>query len=81
MFLQTGHNKNVTNVEKLDALTHRYLKKWSEMAICIFHMKKGMWIQTIFTLHETVHCSNHNQMRIKSDRVVNAELDSAFYFK
>ena len=78
-FLLTVDDLNVTNVEKLDALTHRYLKKWSEVPKCgtnlIFHMKEGMVIQTISTLYETVHCLNHTQMRLKGDKVVNAALD------
>ena len=74
-FLLTVHDLNVTNVEKLDSLTHRYLKKWSEVPKCgtnlIFHMKEGMGIPTIATLYGTVHCLNHTAMRLKGDKIVN----------
>ena len=80
-FLLTVHDLNVTNVEKLDALAHRFLKKWAEVPKCgtnlIFHMKEGMGIPTISTLYETVHCINHTQMRLKGDKTVNAALDNA----
>ena len=71
----------MTNVEKLDALSHRYLKKWSEVpkggTNLIFHMKEGMAIPTIATLYDTVHCLNHTAMRLKGDTTVNAVLDNA----
>ena len=80
-FLLTVHDLNVTNVEKLDALTHRYLKKWAGIPKCgtnlIFHMKEGMGIPTILTLYDTVHSLNHTSMRLKGDKTVNAVLNNA----
>ena len=43
----------------------------------IFHMKEGMAIQTISTLHDMVHCLNHTAIRLKGDKIVNAALDNA----
>ena len=79
-FLLTVHDITFTDIQKIDSLSHRYLKKWAGIPRCgtnlIFHMRDGLNIPTIFSLYEEAHSLNHTAMRIKGDETVNLALDS-----
>jgi hypothetical protein len=80
-FLLTVHDITATDLNKLDAICHRYIKKWSGVARSgtnlVFHMSQGLGIHTIKSLYEETHALNHNAMRLKGDETVNAALDNA----
>ena len=80
-FLLTVHDINVTDLTKLDAIAHKFMKKWAGVPVCgknlIFHMQQGLGIPSISTLYEEAHCMNHTAMRLKGDPVVNAAMDNA----
>ena len=71
-FLLTVHDITYTDIQRLDALSHRYLKKWAGIprsgTNLIFHMKDGLNIPTIYSLYEETHSLNHTAMRIKGDK-------------
>ena len=80
-FLLTVHDITVTDLTKLDAIAHKFMKKWAGVPVCgtnlIFHMQQGLGIPSISTLYEEAHCMNHTAMRLKGDPVVNAAMDNA----
>ena len=79
-FLLTVHDITYSDLIKLDAITHKYLKKWAGIPRCgtnlIFHMKDGLQIKSIKSLYEEAHALNHAAIRIKGDETVNLALDN-----
>ena len=80
-FLLTVHDITVTDLKKLDAISHKFMKQWSGVPVCgtnlVFHMQQGLGIPSISELYEVSHCVNHTAMRLKGDPVVNAAMDNA----
>ena len=80
-FLLTIHDITVTDLKKLDAITHRFMKSWSGVPSSgtnlIFHMQQGLEITSISDLYEESHCINHVAMRLKGDPIVNSAMNNA----
>ena len=80
-FLLTIHDITVTDLKKLDAITHRFMKTWSGVPSSgtnlIFHMQQGQEITSISDLYEESHCINHVAMRLKGDPIVNSAMNNA----
>ena len=79
-FILTVHEIPKSNLDKLDALYHRYLKKWLGIPRCatsnILHINQFTDISTIKALYHQSHSTAHAFSRIKADNVVNVALDS-----
>ena len=64
-----------TDLNKLDTLTAKYLKKWCGLPPCatisIFHLRTGLEIKSISTLHEKSHSVSHARTRLLGDSLVN----------
>jgi hypothetical protein len=80
-FLLTVHDITHTNLQQLDNITHKYLKKWSGIprsgTNLVFHSDKSLNIPTISDLYTLCHTLNHTNMRLKGDSTVNNVLDNA----
>ena len=80
-FLLTVHDITVSDLKKLDAMTHLFMKKWAGIppsaTNLIFHMQQGLEIPSISQLYTEAHCVKHTAMRLKGDPIVNAAMDNA----
>ena len=69
-----------TRLKEIDALTNRYIKKWSGLAhpatLAVLHMPQCLDIPTVSDLYFECHSLAHAQIRSKSDTKVNKCLDS-----
>ena len=69
-----------THLQRLDALTDRFVKKWSGIphpgTLAFIHMAKGLNIKSISTLYAECHTSAYISSREKGDAKVNICLDS-----
>ena len=69
-----------SHLSQLDALTNRYLKKWSGIphpgTLAFLHMPNGLNISTITDLYTECHTLNHIAMRNRGDEIVNHCLDT-----
>ena len=78
-FLLTVYTITSTDLNTLDRLTHKYMKKWSGLPQCatnsIFHSKHSLNIQSISSLYDKAHCVSHTRTRLLGDKAVNHVLD------
>ena len=79
-FLLTIHDITKTDLQKLDSLCHKFMKKWASIPPCatnsIFHLKYALDIPTVTSVYEEAHYVTHTDARLKSDNLVNHALDS-----
>ena len=79
-FLLTVHELSKTNLTKLDALTHRYLKLWAGLPRCaateVFHLPIFLDIPSVTQTYLQSHTTAYASSRIKADTTVQAALDS-----
>ena len=79
-FHLTVNDTSATHLKQLDALTDRYIKKWSGIphpgTLAFLHMPKGLNIKAISTLYNECHTNAYISSRSKGDANVNHCLDS-----
>ncbi len=79
-FILTVHELTSTNIDKLDALVNRHIKKWIGMPQCatpgILHIPLFLDIPSVRSLYLQSHATAHASSRLKADSTVNAALDS-----
>ena len=79
-FLLTVHDITKTDLQKLDNLCHKYLKKWAGLPPCatnsVFHLKNALDIPSVTSVYDEAHYVAHTDARLKSDTIVNHSLDS-----
>ncbi len=79
-FILTIHELSATNLTKLEALTHKFLKKWSGLSrsasISMLHLDQLMSIQSITQLYHQCHTNVYVSTRMKGDKLVNYALHS-----
>ena len=79
-FKLTVHDITNTNLNKLDALSDKYVKKWLNMppsgTLAIIHTAEGLSIKSLSHLYKETHAISHASSRLKADRQVNVALDS-----
>ena len=77
-FNLTVYDVTKTGLQKLDTLTSKYMKKWSGLPPCatnsIFHLRTGLEIKSISSLHEESHCVSHARTRLLGDSLVSHAL-------
>ena len=77
-FNLTVYDLTKTGLQKLDTLTSKYMKKWSGLPPCatnsIFHLRTGLEIKSISSLHEESHCVSHARTRLLGDSLVSHAL-------
>ena len=79
-FKLTVHELTNTNLNKLDSLSDRYLKKWLHIPPCgtlaAIHSDEGLGIKSLSHLFKESHAVSHATSRLKADSQVNTALDS-----
>jgi len=79
-FTLTVHSLTKSDIENLDSICHKYIKKWCGIARCgntdIIHSDKFLNIPSIAETYEQCQASAYISSRIKGDTIVNAALDS-----
>ena len=79
-FKLTVHELTLTNLQKLDALTDRYLKSWLAMppsgTLAVVHSNEGLGIKSLTHIYKESHAISHATSRLKADHTVNVALDS-----
>ncbi len=63
---------------KLEALTHKFLKKWSGLShsasISMLHLDQLMSIQSVAELYHQCHTNPYMSTKMKGDKLVNYAL-------
>ena len=76
----TVHDITRTNLDRLDAMCDRYIKKWLKMppsgTLAIIHCQEGLNIHRLSHIYEEAHAVSHASSRMKGDSKVNQALDS-----
>ena len=79
-FQLTVHDISKSNLGLLDALQHRFLKKWTGLAhsatTTVLHSKHFLNIPSFSELYDEVHQLNQLNLRAKADRIVQSTLSS-----
>ncbi len=78
-FILTIHELSVTNLTKLEALTHKFLKNWSGLSssasISVLHLDQFMSVQSVTEVYHQCHTNAYVTTRMKGDKLVNYALD------
>ena len=79
-FILTVHTISATNIQRLDALSRRFLKKWLKLppsaTVAALHCPEFGNIKSISHLYKECQTSAYISCRLKSDELVNTALDS-----
>ncbi len=79
-FILTVHNLSATNLDRIDAVTTRFLKKWlhlpSSATPAVIHTSQVLSIKSIKHLYHECQTNAHISSRMKADAKVTNVLDS-----
>lgn len=79
-FILTVHTLTATSLKQLDALVHRFLKKWSHLPQCasteIIHVPGLVEIPTVTQTYTECQTIAYLSSRLKADPLVNHALDT-----
>ena len=81
-FILSVHELSSTNLDKIEALCHRYAKSWLGLPKCatpgVLHRPVFLDIPSVRSLYLQCHATAHASSRIKADETVNTALTSKF---
>ena len=79
-FMLTVHTISSTNLDRIDALTRKYLKKWMKLppsaTAAVLHSPNFTSIKTVRHLYQESQACAYVSSRLKADALVNTALDS-----